>query len=357
MESGPLFLFAASGFAGLDPALIRVEPQHNKQAVALAGLRDFYMRRDISWSGSFVRNAQARAHRLWGDAGYLRALTVYFDHCLTEDGWFRDVSENYFYVSACGEALIYLYQATGTERYCRAITHLKDKLLALPCNSDGILMDSGRVEIELFYCVLPFLAAYQDAFDDPEVCALVVSQALIFFDRAWNESPSGLPLQSLNNPDSRGWSRGLGWFLAGLGKVLSSPGIKQHPDYPLLAQRFVRLAQQIESYQQENGMWRSVIQEPSKPWEVTGTALMALGLELGFQQGLLPTSAGERVDRALKALEGFSVTGLEMTSCFPMNFEAKFHVTDFSGVSDQGYGTWMELFLTVAGRSPYGVHP
>ena len=33
-----------------------------------------------------------------------------------------------------------------------------------------------------------------------------------------------------------------------------------------------------------------------------------------------------------------------------MNFFEKYHVTDFSGNSDQGYGTWMELMTVRLNR-------
>jgi rhamnogalacturonyl hydrolase YesR len=244
---------------------------------------------------------------------------------------------------------VYLYDRTGDRKYGAAIDSLRRGLLGLPRNQDGLIMAAHGTEAELLYCVLPFLACCNEQCPDPDLVDIIMHQALTLFDLAMAGQDDGIPLQNLR-PASKGWARGMGWMAAGLGKLLASPGLRGHRDRGRLEIRFVGLCKALARHQLPDGMWRSIVHDPAKPPEVTGTGLIALGMELGVQQGILDPAFRRVVDRALESLPAYSVTGTEMTACFPMNFRGLYQVIDFSGVSDQGFGIWMELLMTAADR-------
>jgi unsaturated rhamnogalacturonyl hydrolase len=99
------------------------------------------------------------------------------------------------------------------------------------------------------------------------------------------------------------WSRGNGWVLAGLARVLQY----LPPDYPG-RKRFVTLfqemAQRIAGLQGADGYWRASLLDPdSRPIpETSGTAFFTYALAWGMNEGLLGREYEATVRRAWSAL-------------------------------------------------------
>jgi unsaturated rhamnogalacturonyl hydrolase len=84
------------------------------------------------------------------------------------------------------------------------------------------------------------------------------------------------------------WSRGNGWVLAGIVRVLQYLPAN-HPDRPRFEHLFKEMAGQVLACQQSDGLWRSSLLDPkdySTP-EASGSALFTYGLAWGVNQGLL----------------------------------------------------------------------
>lgn len=347
-------LYGESAVPGFQPLLIlccdKNEPAPAREIkinTALWGLQHVYTHRDLSWSGSFVRNAQANMHRLTGNPGYLNALQTFYDSNLNEDGGFYNISEEYFYTGANGSALLYLYKVTGNVKYAKALHNLKKALLEMPKSELGIITAGDRTEAELIFCVCDFLAEYAGQFDDDVCGRICLEQSVAILDLLLQGQSDGIPLQNIKQPYSKGWSRGMGWIAAGIGKILDCKAVAKQPLYAALLMHFKDLCYTLINYQNDNGMYRSIIYDVNKPFEVTGSGLIALGFEFGFQSGILPDIFGQSALKTLNFLPDYSKTGLDMSGCFPMNFYERYEVTDFSGNSDQGYGVWMELYSTI----------
>ncbi len=315
-----------------------------KVEVALSALKSIYLIRDLSWSGSFVRNAQVNMHKRTNDKAYLNALQVFFDYCIDAEGNFRNISEEYFYVATNGEALVYLYEQTQIERYKKALKNLRDGLFKLPISDRGIIMAGDRTEVELIYCVCSFLSVYGETFKDVDASNLCMEQTLKIYDAVTENQLDGIPLQNLHRPYSKGWSRGMGWIVAGMGKILSSNTLKRHREYDNLKYKYLDLCAVMLKHQHQNGMMTSIIQDTSKPYEVTGSCLIGLGFELGVKKGILPDAYRQAAIKTVKTVADYSKTGIDMGQSFPMNFFEKYEVIDFTGYSDQGFGTWMALY-------------
>jgi unsaturated rhamnogalacturonyl hydrolase len=100
------------------------------------------------------------------------------------------------------------------------------------------------------------------------------------------------------------WSRGNGWVLAGLARVL--PLLP--PDYPkrkFYEQQFKEMAAKVTSLQQPDGLWHSSLLDPdSYPLkETSGSGFFTYGLAWGINHGLLPRNTYEpAVRKAWQAL-------------------------------------------------------
>jgi len=84
------------------------------------------------------------------------------------------------------------------------------------------------------------------------------------------------------------WSRGNGWVLAGLVRVLENmPG--NHPDRPRLVRLYKDMSEKISSIQQPDGTWHASLLDPeSYPIkETSGTGFYTYALLWGMNNGLL----------------------------------------------------------------------
>jgi rhamnogalacturonyl hydrolase YesR len=102
------------------------------------------------------------------------------------------------------------------------------------------------------------------------------------------------------------WSRGNGWVIAGLARVLQN----LPPDYPdrkFFEQQFKEMAAKIASLQQPDGFWRSSLLDPaSYPLqETSGSGFDTFALAWGINRGILDRASYEPVVRkAWQALVG-----------------------------------------------------
>jgi rhamnogalacturonyl hydrolase YesR len=84
------------------------------------------------------------------------------------------------------------------------------------------------------------------------------------------------------------WSRGNGWVMGGLVRMLQFLP-KDHPSRPRFEEQFRQMSAKLLSLQQRDGMWRSSLLDPkSYPLkETSGTGLITYGLAWGVNNGLL----------------------------------------------------------------------
>ena len=102
------------------------------------------------------------------------------------------------------------------------------------------------------------------------------------------------------------WSRGNGWVMAGLVRVLQYLPMN-HPDRPRFEQLFKDMAGKVLSCQQSDGFWRSSLLDPESypAKETSGTGLFTYALAWGVNQGLLDREKFKpAVEKAWTALIG-----------------------------------------------------
>ena len=98
------------------------------------------------------------------------------------------------------------------------------------------------------------------------------------------------------------WGRGNGFAALGLALTLTDFP-KDHPEYPALLAAFQKHMQALSRYQDENGMFREVIDYPGAYPEYSGTSMIATAMVRGIRKGWLEASVYQPVvDRAWKAI-------------------------------------------------------
>lgn len=100
------------------------------------------------------------------------------------------------------------------------------------------------------------------------------------------------------------WSRGNGWVLAGLARVLQCMPA-DYPTRPRYVEQFRAMAKKIASLQGKDGFWRPSLLDPDEIpiGETSGTGFFCYGIAWGIDHGLLDaTEYRPVVDKAWKAL-------------------------------------------------------
>ena len=98
------------------------------------------------------------------------------------------------------------------------------------------------------------------------------------------------------------WGRGNGFPALGLALTLTNFP-KDHPDYPALLAAFQKHMKALSQYQDENGMFREVIDYPGSYPEYSGTTMIATAMMRGIRRGWLDASVYQPiVNRAWQAI-------------------------------------------------------
>lgn len=85
------------------------------------------------------------------------------------------------------------------------------------------------------------------------------------------------------------WSRGNGWVIGGLVRLLSVTP-ENHPERKKLVQLYVRMAKKLASLQQADGSWHASLLDPESfpVKETSGTGFICYAMAWGINHGLLP---------------------------------------------------------------------
>jgi rhamnogalacturonyl hydrolase YesR len=98
------------------------------------------------------------------------------------------------------------------------------------------------------------------------------------------------------------WGRGNAFPALGLALALSDFP-KDHPAYPHMMAEFQQHMFVLARFQNEDGMWREVIDKPGSYAETSATAMIGLAMERGIRKGWLdPAAYQPRVNRAWNAV-------------------------------------------------------
>ena len=95
--------------------------------------------------------------------------------------------------------------------------------------------------------------------------------------------------QTSKNGEKVFWSRGNGWAIGGLVRILTYLP-EEHPTYERYKKQYVKMAATLKACQQSDGFWRTNLADPQEftMKESSGTAFMTYGISWGINNGILP---------------------------------------------------------------------
>ena len=107
-------------------------------------------------------------------------------------------------------------------------------------------------------------------------------------DNLWWRDKDFVPPYKEPNGEDCYWSRGNGWVLAALVRVLEIMP-KEAPHYKEYQKTFEKMAKALIPIQRTDGFWNASLHDPSNYGgkELTGTALFAYGMAWGINHGVL----------------------------------------------------------------------
>ncbi|MFP5080525.1 glycoside hydrolase family 105 protein [Pedobacter sp. JCM 36344] len=92
-----------------------------------------------------------------------------------------------------------------------------------------------------------------------------------------------------NNGANVFWSRGNGWVMGGLVRMMNNMP-KNFPNRKKFESQFVEMAEKVASLQQEDGSWHASLLDPASysEKETSGTGFFCYAMTWGIRKGLLP---------------------------------------------------------------------
>jgi len=151
------------------------------------------------------------------------------------------------------------------------------------------------------------------------------------------------------------WGRGNGFPALGLALTLSEFP-KEHPEYPRLLESYRTHMAALARFQDENGMWRNVIDRPGAYPEYSATAMIATAMLRGVRNGWIDRATYQPlVDKAWKAIlartgaNGLLVDVCESTGTRGLTDLDYLRRTAILGRDDRGGGMAMFFATELAG--------
>lgn len=130
------------------------------------------------------------------------------------------------------------------------------------------------------------------------------------------------------------WSRGNGWVIAGIARILSIlPDHDPHRAY--YEKIFIQMAAKLKAIQPEDGLWRASLLDPeSYPLpETSGTGFYCFSMAWGINNGLLDRDEYlPAVQKAWEGLVSYVQTNGKLTHVQPIGADPKSITPDMTGV-------------------------
>lgn len=98
------------------------------------------------------------------------------------------------------------------------------------------------------------------------------------------QQPNGLFFHAEDSPFF--WSRGNGWYAAGMSELLSELP-ENHKNYQRIMTGYKTMMESLLKYQSEEGLWRQLVDKPESWLETSGTGMFAFAMVTGVKNGWL----------------------------------------------------------------------
>jgi unsaturated rhamnogalacturonyl hydrolase len=279
----------------------RQEPDHWERSPALNGLLAWGGEQDVaaarSWLDRAVETQTTAGDLAMGGPIILRA------------GHVSSFVSTGVLPSSFGYPLLSLYELTDEPRYLEAAKRQMASMMASPRTSDGGLW--GRAEapelwIDMTYMICAFLVRFGQLTDSPQYIDEGFSQWEIHYKHlvdphvhlgrhTWCETPNSYPQSTL-------WSRGNGWLVCAAVDILEL--CPDHERAPAVREKAGLVIKALARHQDESGLLRNILDDPTTPFETSGTLMFAYAAAKAARQGFGDDEYIERATRAVRVAAG-----------------------------------------------------
>jgi unsaturated rhamnogalacturonyl hydrolase len=278
----------------LSPALKPRDIEKAMRKVADWQLRTAESRFSVDWTFAALYDGLLAASHTTGGGRYHNAVL----HFAKRTGWKLGSRFGHADDEAVGQSYMELYLEHPMPERMAAMKAEADKLLQRP--------DDPKRDLwwwcDALFMAPPALARLENATQD--------RRYLDYMDREWWITSSHLydPANHLYSRDATYlekreangaklfWSRGNGWVMGGLARVISYLPA-DYPSRERYIAQFREMAKEVASIQSSDGLWRSGLLDPAaypNP-EVSGSAFFTFALAWGINSGLLDRETYEPV--------------------------------------------------------------
>jgi len=215
-----------------------------------------------------------------GDRDLRDRLTKKFDRFLTDDGAKNLSSQAHVDYRVIGVVPLELYRQTRIGKYLTLGQTFADKQWE-KTTDDGITAEA-RYWIDDMYMITAVQVQAYRATGDKKYLDRAALAAAAYLDKL--QQPNGLFFHAPDSPYY--WSRGNGWFAAGMAELLRDLP-KNHPKRERIMKGFKTMMASLLKYQAEDGLWRQLIDKPESWVETSGTGMFTFGMVTGVKEGWL----------------------------------------------------------------------
>lgn len=288
--------------------MVRSEMQRNPEASYLDGLNG-----KLKWN--YTTGLELKAFldvfRTYGDSSIFIYADNWYDAIIDSAGNIKTYKvSNYNTDHICpGRTLFYLYEATGKEKYKKAIEVLRGQLDAHPRTSEGGFWHKktypSQMWLDGLYMAQPFYAEYTSKYEKPEkkdsIYEDIVNHFLVvakhtydsktgLYRHAWDESKEMFWCDKVTGQSEHAWGRALGWYCMGIVEVLDWIPEDTHGREELISVLKGIYSVLPKYADPKTGMWYQVLDCPGREGnylEATCSAMFSYALLKGVRKGYL----------------------------------------------------------------------
>lgn len=262
--------------------------------------------------------------KMWkktGDKRYFEYVEAWADSLIDNKGdihLYRKDTYNLDYINS-GKILFDLYKETGKDKYKLAMENLIDQLKKQPRTTDGGYWHKKIYPYQMWldglYMASPFMAQYGAEFNRAEWIDEAVKQFTLchehtydaktgLYHHAWNEDKSQRWADPETGHSPNFWGRSIGWWFMALVDALDYIPA-DHPGHAKMVGWLKGLAETLPKYQDKNGLWYQVIDQPTRQGnfpEASVTAQCMYAYAKAVNKGYIDAKYRDTAEKAFKGI-------------------------------------------------------
>lgn len=250
-----------------------------------------------------------RGFEATGDQNYLTFLLEWYDSRLKEGLPPRNIN-----TTAPMLTLTFLYEITKKPNYLALIEDWADTVMnhmrRTPegglCHVVSGSQNEGQLWVDTLFMTVLFLARAGVLLNRPDYIEETKRQFLVHIKYLYDKT-TGLWFHGwsfFRNDNFAGalWGRGNCWYTAGVVDYIDILGLEDGGLKAYLLDTFTAQAKALKRFQAPNGMWHTLLNDPSSYLETSATAGFCYGLLKGIRKGYLDQSFAAPAQAALQAV-------------------------------------------------------